>query len=168
LKSGDGFQLGRASEISRDELKFTKYIARLRKKFSGLFNDALKIQLIAKGIIREDEWDSIRSNLRYDFMKDNAFNELKEAELLQNRIAMLQSIEPFIGKFYSVDWVKKNVLRMSEEQIDTLNSQMKKEGDYQVSSAQQQGIMQGVQQVATQQELEKAGFGADQQQGDKK
>ena len=169
LKSGDGFQLGRASEISRDELKFTKYIARLRKKFSGLFNDALKIQLIAKGIIREDEWDSIRSNLRYDFMKDNAFNELKEAELLQNRIAMLQSIEPFIGKFYSVDWVKKNVLRMSEEQIDTLNSQMKKEGDYQVSSAQQQGIMQGVQQVATQQELDNAGYGQNQeQQGDKK
>jgi hypothetical protein len=170
LKSGDGFQLGRASEISRDELKFTKYIARLRKKFSGLFNDALKIQLIAKGIIREDEWDGIKSNLRYDFMKDNAFNELKEAELLQNRIQMLQQIEPYIGKFYSVDWVKKNVLRMSEEQIDTLETQIKKEGDYQLSSAQQQGMMQGVQQVATQQELDNAGYGmSDQeQQGAKK
>ena len=164
LKSGDGFQLGRASEISRDELKFTKYIARLRKKFSGLFNDALKIQLIAKGIIREDEWDGIKRNIRYDFMKDNAFNELKEAELLQNRIQMLQQIEPYIGKFYSVDWVKKNVLRMSEEQIDTLETQIKKEGDYQLSSAQQQGMMQGVQQVATQQELDNAGYGQDQQQ----
>jgi hypothetical protein len=170
LKSGDGFQLGRASEISRDELKFTKYIARLRKKFSGLFNDALKIQLIAKGIIREDEWDGIKRNIRYDFMKDNAFNELKEAELLGNRIQMLQQIEPYIGKFYSVDWVKKNVLRMSEEQIETLDTQIKKEGDYQISSAQQQGMMQGVQQVATQQELDNAGYGmSDQeQQGAKK
>ena len=158
LKSGDGFQLGRASEISRDELKFTKYIARLRKRFTGLFNDALKIQLIAKGIIREDEWDEIKRDIRYDFMKDNAFNELKEAELLQNRIQMLQQIEPYIGKFYSVDWVKKNVLRMSEEQIDTLDKQISKEDDYQLSNAQQQGMMQGIQQVASMQQIDKAGY----------
>ena len=170
LKSGDGFQLGRASEISRDELKFTKYIARLRKRFTGLFNDALKIQLIAKGIIREDEWDDIKKDIRYDFMKDNAFNELKEAELLGNRIQMLQQIEPYIGKFYSMNWVKKNVLRLSEDQIEAMDTQIDTEGDYQISNAQQQGMMQGVQQVATYQELDKAGYGEDdqQQQGAKK
>jgi hypothetical protein len=169
LKSGDGFQLGRASEISRDELKFTKYIARLRKRFTGIFNDALKIQLIAKGIIREDEWDDIKRDIRYDFMKDNAFNELKEAELLQNRIQMLQQIEPYIGKFYSVDWVKKNVLRMSEEQIETLEKQISKEDDYQLSNAQQQGMMQGVQQVASMQQIDKAGYmDTGEQQGAKK
>jgi len=158
LKSGDGFQLGRASEISRDELKFTKFISRLRKRFTALFNDALKVQLIAKGIIREDEWADIKKDLRYDFMKDNDFAELKDAEILANRIQALQQIEPYIGKFYSTDWVKKNVLRLSEDQIEDMDTQIKKDGDYQLSNAQMQGQMAGIQQVATNQELDKAGF----------
>jgi len=158
LKSGDGFQLGRASEISRDELKFTKFISRLRKRFTALFNDALKVQLIAKGIIREDEWSDIKKDLRYDFMKDNDFAELKDAEILANRIQALQQIEPYIGKFYSTDWVKKNVLRLSEDQIEDMDTQIKKDGDYQLSNAQMQGQMAGIQQVATNQELDKAGF----------
>ena len=138
-------------------------MARLRKKFTGLFNDALKIQLVAKGVIREEEWDQIKKHIRYDFMKDNAFAELKDAELLNNRLTALQMIEPYIGKFYSVDWVKKNVLRMSEDTIDAIEKQIKSEEDYQVSSAQQAGYAQGVQQVATQQELDKAGYGQPQQ-----
>ena len=163
LQQDSGFNLGRSTEISRDELKFQKFVARLRKKFTGLFNDALKIQLVAKGVIREEEWDEIKKHIRYDFMKDNAFAELKDAELLNNRLTALQMIEPYIGKFYSVDWVKKNVLRMSEDTIDAIEKQIKSEEDYQVSSAQQAGYAQGVQQVATQQELDKAGYGQPQQ-----
>jgi hypothetical protein len=168
LQSDTGFTLGRSTEISRDELKFQKYIARLRKKFSGLFNDALKIQLIAKGIINEADWDLIRKDLHYDFMKDNAFAELKDTELLNNRLQALQMIEPYIGKFYSVDWVKKHVLRMSEDQVEDIQKEIDKEDDYQVSSAQQQGIAQGTQQVATQQELDKAGYGQEDQAPAKK
>jgi hypothetical protein len=164
LQSDTGFTLGRSTEISRDELKFQKYIARLRKKFSGLFNDALKIQLIAKGIINEADWDLIRKDLHYDFMKDNAFAELKDSELMSQRLQALQMIEPYIGKFYSVDWVKKNILRMSEEQIEDIEDQIEAEGNYQMSNAQQQGAMAGVQQVAQQQELENAGMGQPDQQ----
>jgi hypothetical protein len=164
LQSDTGFTLGRSTEISRDELKFQKYIARLRKKFSGLFNDALKIQLIAKGIINEADWDLIRKDLHYDFMKDNAFAELKDSELMAQRLQALQMIEPYIGKFYSVDWVKKNILRMSEEQIEDIEDQIEAEGNYQMSNAQQQGAMAGVQQVAQQQELENAGMGQPDQQ----
>lgn len=163
LQSDTGFTLGRSTEISRDELKFTKFVARLRKKFTGLFNDALKIQLVAKGIIREDEWDELKKNIRYDFMKDNAFAELKDTELLNNRLQALQLIEPYIGKFYSVDWVKKHVLRMSEDQVEAIDAQIKKEGDYQLSAAQQQGMAAGVQQVAQQQELDNAGYGQEDQ-----
>jgi len=164
LQSDTGFTLGRSTEISRDELKFQKYIARLRKKFSGLFNDALKIQLIAKGVINEADWDLIKKDIRYDFMKDNAFAELKDSELLTQRLQALQMIEPYIGKFYSVDWVKKNVLRMSEEQIEDIEDQIEVEGNYQMSNAQQQGAMMGMQQVAQQQELENAGMGQPEQQ----
>ena len=168
LQADNGFTLGRSTDSSRDELKFTKYIARLRKKFSGLFNDALKIQLIAKGIIREDEWEILKKDIRYDFMKDNAFAELKDTELLNNRLQALQMIEPYIGKFYSVDWVKKHVLRMSEDQVEDIQKEIDKEDDYQVSSAQQQGSAQGVQQVATQKELDKAGYGQEDQPPAKK
>jgi hypothetical protein len=164
LQADTGFTLGRSTEISRDELKFQKYIARLRKKFSGLFNDALKIQLIAKGIINEADWDLIKKDLHYDFMKDNAFAELKDSELMSQRLQALQMIEPYIGKFYSVDWVKKNILRMSEEQIEDIEDQIEAEGNYQMSNAQQQGAMAGVQQVAQQQEIENAGMGQPDQQ----
>ena len=133
-----------------------------------MFNDALKIQLIAKGIIREDEWEILKKDIRYDFMKDNAFAELKDTELLNNRLQALQMIEPYIGKFYSVDWVKKHVLRMSEDQLEDIQKEIDKEDDYQVSSAQQQGSAQGVQQVATQKELDKAGYGQEDQPPAKK
>jgi hypothetical protein len=168
LQSDTGFTLGRSSEISRDELKFTKYIARLRKRFTGLFNDALKVQLVSKSIIREDEWEGIKKDLRYDFMKDNAFSELKDTEILNGRIQALQAIEPYIGKYYSVDWVRKHVLRMSEDQIKEIDSQIKREGDIQMDNAASQGRNAGVQQVAQQQELEKAGFGQEDQPPAKK
>jgi len=168
LQSDTGFTLGRSSEISRDELKFTKYIARLRKRFTGMFNDALKVQLVSKGVIREDEWEDIKKDLRYDFMKDNAFSELKDTEILNGRIQALQAIEPYIGKYYSVDWVRKHVLRMSEDQIKEIDSQIKREGDVQMNDAQAQGRNAGIQQVAQQQELDKAGFGQEDQPPAKK
>jgi hypothetical protein len=163
LQSDTGFTLGRSTEISRDELKFTKYIARLRSRFSGLFLDALKVQLCAKGIIREDEWDMIRTELRFDYMKDNAFTELKETELLNNRLQALQLIEPYIGKYYSVDWVKKHVLRMSEDQIEEIQKEIDKEGDVQMIDAERQGTMQAVQQVATMKHMDDNGYGQDQE-----
>lgn len=158
LQSDTGFTLGRSTEISRDELKFTKYIARIRKKFAALFSDALRVQLIAKGIIREDEWEDIRREIRYDFIKDNHFSELKDSEILNNRLQALQLVDPYIGKYYSINWVRKNVLRQTEDEIIEIDKEIKGEGDYQMVTAQQMGTAAGIQQVSQQQELEKAGM----------
>ena len=94
LQPQQGFTLGRSTEITREELKFQKFIDRLRKKFSGIFKDALRIQLITKGIINAEEWDDFISRVRFDFMRDNHFTELKDAELMMNRMGMLQQIDP--------------------------------------------------------------------------
>ena len=127
LKPDDGFTLGRASEISRDELKFNKYILRIRKKFSSIFNDALKIQLISKSIIAAEDWNNINKDIRFDFIRDNYFSELKDSEILNSRIVALNAIEPYIGKYFSVDWARKNILRMSEDDVEKIDAQIKKE-----------------------------------------
>ena len=127
LKPDDGFTLGRASEISRDELKFNKYILRIRKKFSSIFNDALKIQLISKSIIAAEDWNNINKDIRFDFIRDNYFSELKESEILNSIIVALNAIEPYIGKYFSVDWARKNILRMSEDDVEKIDAQIKKE-----------------------------------------
>lgn len=119
--------LGRATEISRDELKFNKFINRIRKKFSKVFTDALRVQLIAKGIIRADEWDDLEDFIRYDFKKDNYFTEFKDNEILTQRIQMLQTVEPYIGKFYSAEWVRRNILKQPEEMIEEIDSQIQAE-----------------------------------------
>jgi len=116
-----GFSIGRSTEITREEVRFNKYITRLRKKFGNLLIDALRIQLICKGIIREDEWFDIKSDLFLDFQKDNYFAELKESEVLNQRIATLIQIAPFVGTYYSTEWVQKNVLMQSEEDIKDIN-----------------------------------------------
>lgn len=127
LKPDTGFSLGRSSEITRDEIKFSKFINRLRNKFSSIFNEILRIQLVSKGIIREDEWDEFAASIRYDFNQDNHFQEMKDSEILQNRLQTLQLLDPYVGKYFSIDWIQKNVLMQSEKDIKEIAAQIKKE-----------------------------------------
>jgi hypothetical protein len=128
LESDSGFSLGRASEISRDEVKFSKFIRRLRARFSILFDKILEKQLILKGVIAPEEWAGIQANLRYDFMSDNHFEELKQAEILQNRLQILRDIDEYKGEYYSKEWIRKNVLFMSEDEINEVDKQIEAEG----------------------------------------
>ena len=129
LESNSGFNLGRASEITRDELKFTKFVQRLRKKFTELFNDILRTQLILKGIINEDDWFTVRDNIQYDYLQDGHFAELKQTEMLRERIALANEMRNYIGKFFSVDYVRKNVLKQNQREIEEMDKQIKKEID---------------------------------------
>jgi RNAse (barnase) inhibitor barstar len=129
MRPDTGFSLGRSSEVSREELKFGKFVSRLRLRFSSLFHDLLRIQLIAKGLIRADEWEDIRSKIRYDFIRDNHFTELKDAELLTNRIQILGQVDPFLGKYYSKKWIQKKVLLLADDEIDEMEKEIKKEGE---------------------------------------
>jgi hypothetical protein len=125
---GDGgFNLGRSSEILRDELKFTKFVGRLRKRFSGLFNDVLRTQLILKNIITPEDWDIMREHIQYDFLYDNHFSELKDAELLNERLNMVATAEPYIGKYFSQDYVRRKILRQTDIEIIEQDNLIKKE-----------------------------------------
>lgn len=124
LRQDTGFTLGKASEITRDEVKFSKFINRLRNKFSKIFMQALRVQLISKAIISPDDWDELEQQIKFDFMKDNFFAELKGTEILQGRLNMLQAIEPYVGKYYSVEWIRKNVLHQSDEDIEEIDAQI--------------------------------------------
>jgi len=122
-----GFNLGRSSEILRDELKFTKFVGRLRKRFSGMFNDMLKTQLLLKNIITPEDWEMMSEHIQYDFLYDNHFSELKDSELLNERLNSLQAAEPYIGKYYSQDYVRRNILRQTDEEILEQDALIKKE-----------------------------------------
>jgi hypothetical protein len=121
------YSFGRVSEITRDELKFSKFIRRLRTRFSMLFDVCLEKQLVLKGIITPEEWKDIKDKLRYDFMKDNYFEELKQAEILREKLSTLRDVEEQIGKYFSREWVTKNVLFMSEDDMREMKKQMDKE-----------------------------------------
>lgn len=127
LQPTQGFSIGRSTEITREEVKFNKFVSRLRKKFSNLLSDALRIQLISKGIIREDEWYDIKSNIFFDFQKDNYFTELKENEILMSRLAALQQISMYVGTYYSQEWICKNVLQQSDADIKDIKKQIASE-----------------------------------------
>jgi len=127
LESSQGFNLGRASEITRDELKFTKFVQRLRKKFTELFNDLLRTQLILKGIINEDDWFGVRDSLNYDFIQDGHFSELKNTEMARERLQLANEMRDYIGKFYSLRYVRKNVLKQNEREMEEMDSQIKQE-----------------------------------------
>ena len=127
LEQSQGFSLGRTTEITRDELRFMKFIMRLRNKFSGLFDDLLRVQLVLKRVCTPEEWEEFKEKIWYDYKKDNNFNELKEAELLTNRLANLQAIDPFVGRYYSMEWVRKNVLMLSDEDIQEIQVQIDQE-----------------------------------------
>ena len=112
-----GFNLGRSSEILRDELKFTKFVGRLRKRFSNMFNDMLKTQLLLKNIVTPEDWNKMSEHIQYDFLYDNHFSELKETELMNERLTLLQTAQPYIGKYYSQDYVRRQILRQTDMEI---------------------------------------------------
>ena len=119
--------IGRVSEVTRDELKFNKFITKLRNKFSQVFDHTLKLQLTLKGVCTQEEWEEFREFVYYDYKKDNNFAELREAELLMQRLQAVNQVEPFIGKYFSQEWVKKNVLRMTDEEIKEMQKQIDSE-----------------------------------------
>ena len=127
IASDGGFNLGRSSEILRDELKFAKFVGRLRKRFAQMFNDMLKTQLILKNIVSVEDWDRISDHIQYDFLYDNQFAELKETEMLNERLGVLATIEPYIGKYYSQKWVRNKVLRQTDGEMVEMDEQIEQE-----------------------------------------
>ena len=127
IAADGGFNLGRSSEILRDELKFAKFVGRLRKRFANMFNDMLRTQLILKNVITPEDWKTLSDHIQYDFVYDNQFAELKESELTNERLGTLATIEPYIGKYYSNEYVRKKILRQSDQEIIDIDDQIQKE-----------------------------------------
>jgi hypothetical protein len=121
------FSLGRSTEINRDEVKFQKFIDRLRKRFSMLFTEILKKQLIMKAIITEEDWKQWQQDIIVDFVRDNHFSELKDAELLQNRLQTLDTMQQYVGEFFSKEYVMKNVLQLDDNDIEDMKKQIEQE-----------------------------------------
>ena len=138
-QQGGMIGLGRVSEVTRDEVKFTKFIVRLRNKFSQIFDNALAIQLSLKGICSREEWDHFKEDVYYDYKKDNNFTEMRDAEILRERLSVLQTVDPYLGRYYSTQWVKKKILQMNDEEIEQMQKEMDEE--------EEQGIGQPVNQV---------------------
>lgn len=160
LESSSGFTIGRSSEITRDELKFAKFIDRLRNKFAELFDQALRIQCVLKGICTDAEFIEFKEHMYYDFIKDNNFAELKEAELMANRLSLLQQVDPYTGTYYSMGWIRRNVLRMDDDEIKLIDQEIvdeKKKGFEVPTEVQnavtQQKMMTDIQMDAQQQQM---------------
>jgi hypothetical protein len=123
----NGFNMGRQAEITRDELKFFRFIERLRKKFAELFLDALKTQLLLKGVITKEDWDYIHPMIRFDFRKDSYFTEAKENEIMTNRLNLVNSADPYLGKYFSKSYIQKHILRLTEEEVADINAQVEQD-----------------------------------------
>jgi hypothetical protein len=124
-----GFSLGRVGEITRDELKFAKFVGRMRGRFSDLFDQCLRVQCVLRGICTDDEWKSFREHIHYNFIKDNNFTELKEAELMKERLSLLGEVDPYTGRYFSQAWIQRNVLRLDDDEIKVMQDEMEKEKD---------------------------------------
>ena len=176
LEPNQGFSIGRVAEVTRDELKFNKFIDRLRNKFSEVFDHALRVQCVLKGICTAEEWDLFKENIYYDFIKDNNFTELKDAELMKERLGLLGAIDPYVGAYYSRSWVQREVLRMSDDDIKAMTQEIdieKQEGiglptavTTQVAQQQMMGQVDAENQVAMAQAMPQPEQG--QQGGDSK
>ena len=127
IASEGGFNLGRSSEILRDELKFSKFVGRLRKRFGNMFNDMLRTQLILKNIITPEDWDTLSDHIQYDFLYDNQFAELKESEMMNERLGLAATVEPYLGKYYSTEYLRKKVLRQTDVEIEEIDAQIQQE-----------------------------------------
>jgi hypothetical protein len=123
------FSLGRSTEITRDEVKFKKFIDRLRKRFSDLFMQALKTQLLLKKVITKQDWDLWKESIVFNFIEDNYFAELKESEMIAERFEMLTSVEEYAGKYVSQEWIRKNILRQTDDDIEEIEAQIKQESE---------------------------------------
>jgi hypothetical protein len=123
------FSLGRSTEISRDEVKFKKFIDRLRKRFSDLFFQALKTQLLLKGIITIKDWNAWKEDIVFDFIEDNYFSELKESEMVRERYELISSIDEYVGKYVSNEWIRKQILRQTEDEIKEIDKQIDTESE---------------------------------------
>jgi hypothetical protein len=121
------FNLGKTTEVLRDELKFAKFIGRLRKRFSELFHDMLKTQLILKGILTPEDWEDMEEHIQYDFLFDNHFNELKETELMKERISLVIDMDPFVGKYFSTEYIRRQILMQTDKEYKEMDKQMKKD-----------------------------------------
>jgi hypothetical protein len=129
-ENGGGFAgMGRSQEVTRDELKFAKFVTRLRNKFTQLFDHALRTQLVLKGICTSEEWEDFKEDIYYDFQKDNNFTEMRASELLQNRLQMLQLVDPYIGRYFSNHYIKNKILMMTDEEIEKMDEQLAEEKD---------------------------------------
>lgn len=159
-----GFSLGRSTEISRDEVKFQKFINKIRRKFSELFYDLLKTQLILKGVVAEDEWDEIKEKITFRFQKDNFFSELKNIDILMSRVQTAQAMDLMIGKYFSVEWVAKNVFKMSDDEILEMQEQMDQEYSAHPWWFTAQSMFEQQQQMAMQQSFGMMPPGQDDQQ----
>ena len=135
LEPDGQFSLGRSNEITRDEVKFSRFIGRLRHRFTMLFDHLMEIQLALKGVMSREEWREMRSYIKYDFQKDNYFSELKDQEVLSSRLQLLNTISPYINQFYTKEWVQKNVLRFTDEQIEEMESEMEEASADQMDQA---------------------------------
>ena len=124
-----GFNLGKTTEVLRDELKFTKFIGRLRKRFSELFHDILKTQLILKGVISPEDWDEMKDHIQYDYLFDNHFNELKELEMTTQRMNLVTQMDPFVGKYFSIEHIRRDILQQKEAEYKEIEKQMQSEID---------------------------------------
>jgi hypothetical protein len=138
--------LGRTTEVTRDELKFNKFVVKLRNKFSQIFDHALKIQLSLKGICSQEEWETFREDVFYDYRKDNNFTELRDAELLSQRLQTLGQIDPYVGRYYSQEWVKKNVLHLTDDEVEEMQKQIDSEPEKQQLGPDGQPMQQDMQQ----------------------
>ncbi len=125
--SGDGFNLGRSSEILRDELKFSKFVGRLRKRFGKIFLDMLRTQLLLKNIVTPDDWEIMSEHIQFDFIYDNHFAELKDKELMEGRLGLLGMVEPYVGRYYSTEYVRRQVLRQRDQEIVEIDEQIEDE-----------------------------------------
>jgi len=127
LEQQAGLNFGRSAEINRDELKFTKFVAKLRRRFSGLFDDLLRTQLVLKGIITDDDWQDIKQDLKYQFASDAYYTESKNQEILRSRIEVLNGVAGFVGQFFSREYVQKNILMLTDEEIQKIDSEINNE-----------------------------------------
>ena len=127
MEAENNFSLGRSTEITRDELKFTKFVQRIRKKFTPLFTDLLKTQLVLKGVMTLEDWNDMKEHISYDFLQDGHFAELKKSELMTDKLEQLGTVESYIGTFFSKEWVQKNILRLTDTEIEDMQSQINKE-----------------------------------------
>jgi len=129
LEQQAGLNFGRSAEINRDELKFTKFIAKLRRRFSVLFDDLLKTQLILKGVITEEDWQDIKPDIRYIFASDAYYTESKDQEILRSRIEVLNGVAGYVGQFFSKEYVQKNILMLSDEEVKQIDSEINNEAE---------------------------------------